>query len=385
MLKLLLSKQQADTQGGNTMDIKEKIRNLPSVPGVYLMKDSFDSVIYVGKSKNLRSRVGSYFHSSKSHPPKVLKMVRNIKDFDYITTDTEFEAFMLECKLIKEIKPLYNKKMKSPESYCYIKIGISEEFPSIEISRDYSPEDGNLYFGPYTSINTVERGLMGIRECCRIMCNGRPQKPSPCVNHSLGLCIGVCLDSTSKEDYKAIIESIVRLLSGKDKTIIEEIKEKMDSSAEKLDFEKAAKYRDYLGAVKYLSSKSSVVEYTKKNKNIAVLEPFGGNCVKLFLIKGNKVLFSDKYTFMASEPEKLKQDLKDAIFSFFGNDTVSSSVAVGREEIDESQIIYSYLKNGANCTYAVIPQKWLNDSGKAKVDTAIEKLINRLSESMVQA
>lgn len=150
------------------MDLKEKIKKLPSSPGVYLMKDSLNSVIYVGKSKNLKSRVASYFQNSKSHTPKILKLVKNLRDFDYILTDTEFEAFMLECKLIKQMK------------------------------NEYVKNDGNLYFGPYTSKNTIERGIQGIKECCKIFCSNNFQKASCCLNYSLGLCLGMCLGSTKK-------------------------------------------------------------------------------------------------------------------------------------------------------------------------------------------
>jgi excinuclease ABC subunit C len=137
------------------LNLKEKIKIIPSAPGVYLMKDSLQSIIYVGKSKDLKSRVSSYFINSKSHSPTVVKLVKNIKDFEYILTDTEFEAFMLECKLIREIKPMYNKKMKSPLSYTYIK--IHKDYTNIETSTESVQDDGNFYFGPYTSKGTVEK------------------------------------------------------------------------------------------------------------------------------------------------------------------------------------------------------------------------------------
>lgn len=162
------------------------------------MKDSLNSIIYVGKSKNLKSRVGSYFQNSKSHTPKVMKMVKNIRDFEYILTDTEFEAFMLECKLIHEIKHEYNRKMKSPMSYTYIKIGTKEKYPKIEISSECSDIDNNLYFGPYTSRNTVERGIEGLKTWGKILCSSNFEKASPCLNYSLGSCIGMCFSASGK-------------------------------------------------------------------------------------------------------------------------------------------------------------------------------------------
>lgn len=153
------------------IDLKEKVKKLPSSPGVYLMKDSLNNVIYVGKSKNLKSRVGSYFINSKSHSPKILKLVQNLKDFEYKITDTEFEAFLLECELIKKIKPAYNRLMKNPKSYSYIKIVLNEKYPNIEISHESNEEsnemDGNIYFGPYSRKNIVEKGFMVLKNTAK--------------------------------------------------------------------------------------------------------------------------------------------------------------------------------------------------------------------------
>ncbi|HYF81716.1 MAG TPA: UvrB/UvrC motif-containing protein [Clostridia bacterium] len=357
------------------MDLKEKIKKLPSSTGVYLMKDSLDSVLYVGKSKNLKSRVGSYFQNSKSHPPKVVKLVKHLKDFDYILTDTEFEAFMLENKLIKEINPIYNRLLKSPRSYSFIKINISEEYPSIETLSESSKSDGNLYFGPYTNKNTVERGLQGIKECCKILCTSASRKSSSCLNYSLGLCIGICMDDAPRGQYLAILDKIVKLLSGTDKSIIEAMEYNMDSASEKLDFEKAAKYRDYIRAVNYLIGKAKVVEYTKKNKNIVVLEHLSEDRVKLFLIKGNKVLFSEKYSLEDIDFEELKIIMKTNVLAYFNNKTQKGSIEVDREAIDESQIIYSYLNTKPNnCRHVIIKENWLNASSNAKIEKALDKL-----------
>lgn len=149
------------------MDLKEKVKKLPSSPGVYLMKDSLNNVIYVGKSKNLKNRVGSYFINSKSHSPKILKLVQNLKDFEYKITDTEFEAFLLECELIKKIKPAYNRLMKNPKSYSYIKIILNEKYPSIEISHESNETDGNIYFGPYSRKNIVEKDFMVLKNTAK--------------------------------------------------------------------------------------------------------------------------------------------------------------------------------------------------------------------------
>ncbi|WP_160692226.1 GIY-YIG nuclease family protein [Clostridium sp. C2-6-12] len=360
------------------MSLKYKVKVLPSSPGVYLMKDSLNSVIYVGKSKNLKNRVGSYFQNSKSHSPKVLKLIQNLKDFEYILTDTEFEAFMLECKLIKEIKPIYNKQLKSPKAYSYIKIKIHGKYPSIEISNEIDKDDGNIYFGPYTNKNTLERGLGGIKECCRILCNNKIKKTSVCFNYSLGSCIGMCSDNIPTKQYVDILNEIINLINGSDKSIINKMENIMNTASEKYDFESAAKYRDYITAVKYLIGKSDVVKFTKENKNIVLLEPLSNNLIKLFLINGNKVLFEEKYIIDDLNSEKVKIILKNKILFYFNDEIISNSIEVGREEIDESQIIYTYLKSKSNCCkYTIIQDKWLKSPNKDSIIyTSLNKLLS---------
>lgn len=361
------------------MNLKEKIRSLPSCPGVYLMKDADGSVIYVGKSKNLKSRVGSYFQDSKSHPPKVIKLVRHLKDLDYIITDTEFEAFLLECKLIKELKPLYNRVMKNQKSYCYIRIGINERFPDIEITEESDNKDGNMYFGPYTNRNTVMRGLQGIKEFFRILCTGTSKKASSCLNYSMGLCLGPCSMDYPKEQYLMISDKIVKLLNGTDKSVIEAMECNMKSSSELLDFESAVRYRDYLRAINYMVGKARVIDYTEKNRNIVVLERISDESVKCFLIKGNKVLSNERYYIRSHDYGSLKDIIKTNILTSFSNIAEKAPIKIGREEIDESQIIYSYLKaEHSSCRHIIIAKKWLKAPDSPRLDMALDKLMHFL-------
>ncbi len=358
------------------MDIKQKVKELPLCPGVYLMKDSLGNIIYVGKSKNLKNRVGSYFQNSKAHSPKVIKLVNNLKDFDYIITDTEFEAFLLENKLIKELQPVYNKLMKNPKSYSYIKINLDEKYPTIEVSGESEETGEKLCFGPYTSRNTVERGLQGIRELFGILCTNVSRKSTPCLNHSLGLCIGACMENTPREHYINMVNKTIGLLDGTDKSIIEAIESKMNIASEELYFEKAARYRDYLSAVKYLTGKVKVVEYTKENRNIAVLENLNEDTVKLFLIKGNKVLFNEKCVMKDLRLEEQKLLLKANILSCFSTNILNTPREIKKEEIDDSQIIYSYIKNrSGNCRHIVVRDKWLKEPDHTRLDNAIDKLL----------
>jgi excinuclease ABC subunit C len=254
------------------LDIKEKIKTLPTSPGVYLMKDSLNSVIFVGKSKNLRDRVGSYFVNSKSHSPKVINLVKNLKDFDFILTDTEFEALLLECKLIKEIKPVYNKQMKSPKGYCYIKINMDEKYPDIEVCSDPDNSDEKLNFGPYVNRNTVEKAVYGIKEHCKILCTNSSRRVSGCLRYSTNQCIGMCAAGPSEKYYSAIIEKIIKLLNGSNLTILEEMEKEMNTAAENFDFEGAVKYRDYTKSIKHLTNTAKIIGFAEENSNIAVAE-----------------------------------------------------------------------------------------------------------------
>jgi excinuclease ABC subunit C len=341
------------------------------------MKDSFDTIIYVGKSKNLKSRVGSYFQSSKAHSSKVLKLIKNIRDFQYILTDTEFEAFMLECKLIQEIKPIYNRKMKSPLAYTYIKITINEKYPNISLCHEYINNDSNLYFGPYTNKNTIARAIQGIKEFCRIPCNNPSVKNTSCLNYSLGLCIGTCLDSSFRGEYLKIIDRVITLLNGSDNGILKEMENKMLETSEKFDFEAAAKYRDYIGAVYSILNNEKIVEFTEENKNIVLLERLNKSIVKLFLIKRNKVLFSEKYSFAEDNLHSLKQTLLANINRYFYDLAANSSTKLSKEELDEAHIIYSYLRYKNNdCKYIIIEDKWIANKDKQKIDEAIDSILS---------
>ena len=341
------------------MELKEKVKGLPSSPGVYLMKDSLETIIYVGKSKNLKSRVGSYFVKSKSHSPKVVKLVQNLKDFDYILTDTEFEAFLLECKLIQEIKPRYNSMMKSSLSYPYICIAIEEDYPTMEVVN-YRLQDSNvLYFGPYTNKNIVERAVQGIKECCKILCSNPTRKGSGCLNYSLGLCIGLCQGKVSSQQYKDIFHRITSLLSGTDEGILNEMKKKMLLASDRFDFETAARYRDYISAVTSLINKEKVIDFTEKNNNIVLLERLDQKMIKIFFIKGCTILYCEKYSLQSTDKEIVKNLIKKHIYTLFRKDTAANhNIRIDKDMIDESQIIYSYLRNN-NKKYIIIPEKFI--------------------------
>ncbi|UQX55092.1 UvrB/UvrC motif-containing protein [Cytobacillus pseudoceanisediminis] len=219
------------------------------------MKDSQGQILYVGKAKNLKNRVQSYFRDSKHHSPKIKKLVKHLRDFDYILTDTEFEAFMLECQLIKSIKPLYNRMMKSPQSFIYISISLTGKHRKIDIAFNPIENDGKVYFGPFTSRSNVERALRGLKECFKLNCSNPNGKNSACLNYSLGSCLGRCLGGPAEQQYNDILDRFIGFLKGTDRSIIEDMNQMMLNASEAFDFEAASAYRDHIQAVSSLLKK----------------------------------------------------------------------------------------------------------------------------------
>lgn len=361
------------------MRLKEKVKNLPSSPGIYLMKDAQGGVLYVGKAKNLKRRIQSYFHNSDAHSPKVDKLVKHLRDFDYILTDTEFEAFLLECKLIKEYQPIYNKKMKSPLSYSYIVIDTGTGCPKISTGYNPQKKENRLLFGPYTSKNTVKKALQALKEHLKIICSNPVNKKNTCLNYSLGLCLGMCLGGKKADLYHSAVSRIIALLNGTDLGILHELEKKMSDASNDYDFETAAKYRDYLSAINYLLNNEKVIHFTEENNNFAVIERLGDSKVKLFLIKGNMVLFSKKYELVDITSEQLSEIIKDKILSAFNTAALNSPLEVTCEDLDQAQINYSYL-NTSSCGYLIIPQDSLRAEKQDQLTALCSRLVANLSQ-----
>ncbi|WP_042454476.1 GIY-YIG nuclease family protein [Neobacillus dielmonensis] len=353
--------------------LKEKVKHLPSTSGVYLMKDGFGNVIYVGKAKNLKRRVQSYFQNSSSHSKKIIKLKNNIDDIEVRLTDTEFEAFMLECEFIQSLKPFFNRKMKNPQGYTYITIQMDHQYPEITMTPEPSSDDHTLCFGPFINKNTVAKALIGLKEFCRILCTQPSKKDSTCLNYSLGLCIGMCAGDAAANQYRTIINNIIGLLNGTDQSLLNQMTNKMNEASAKLDFETARKYRDDLDAIHFLLNKEKVIGFTEENKNIAILEYLDDDHFKLFLIKRNKVLFSEKYSMIPHEYEKMLSSIKMNMHKYFKTIISQDSPNLSKPEIDAAQIIYSYLQSG-NCRYTIIPATWL-ESENIELENAINQLI----------
>ena len=223
-------------------DIKENLKKLPDCPGVYLHKDRLGQVIYVGKAVSLRNRVRQYFQSAAKTNPKVRALVSNIAEFEYITCSTEMEALILECNLIKKYMPKYNVLLRDDKTYPYIKVTVSEEFPRVIKTRMIA-KDGSRYFELLSGIYSLKR------------CSAQtfPAGHRPCLNYHINQCRGVCAGKVSRKEYMESIEKVLEFLGGKEKPLLKSLEGKMQEASEKLDFEEAAKYRDYIISIKAIS------------------------------------------------------------------------------------------------------------------------------------
>lgn len=319
--------------------MKQKIKDLKECPGVYIMKDKSNIVIYVGKSKNLKRRVSSYFGNRNHRSSKVQKLMKNIDDFEYITTDTELEALLLESKLIKTYKPSYNKLLKNNERYPYIKITVNEEFPRIILCYE-KENDGALYYGPFTNFNATYHAVNSIIDIVKIRkCSSISN--SSCLNYNLNLCLGVCINKNLKKQYMEEINIVIEYLSLKNDNLLERFNKLMEISALELNFELAAKTRDDLNRIKYLKQDLYNVQMLNSERWLVIMDYIDENYVKLFCMCNNEILYKEKYLIRDMDIDFIAK----MIFSLYSTNNMYSYNGDLKEIIDEAMIINSYLKN----------------------------------------
>ncbi len=331
------------------MDLKEAAKNLPRKPGIYLMKNSLGTVLYVGKARNLKARVAQYFQSSKSHTDRINEMIQQIASFETITVDTELEAFLLEGRTIKELKPRYNKLLKNYLNYQYIKIDLEKAY-AVPVLVVQPGTDKSVYFGPFTSRSSLENALIFLKDYFKIRKCGYKtvqSKPSGCLNLQLGNCYGPCTGADVLNDYNKELQRIILLLQNKDQEPIRDLKAKMLSCAERLEFEKAAACREQLRGIRHVLYKQKVIKISGYGRNIIAVERYGSDLLKLFLIKGNRLLQKEELSVEGMKEDLFEEMLKSLSISCFKLHS-NMERTLSQEEIDEAQIIHSYLKKRKN-------------------------------------
>ena len=295
-------------------DINEELKKLPTCPGVYMHKDRLGTVIYVGKAVNLRNRVRQYFRNSSQHSPKVRSMVSNIAEFDYITCGTEMEALILECNLIKKYMPKYNILLKDDKTYPYIEVTMSEEFPRVIRTREVK-RDENRYFGPYSDSTAVWRILKIIDEMYPLKkCSTLhfPENTRPCLNYFIGKCKGICVGKADREEYLEMIRDILGILGGKDAGVIRKLEGKMMEASDALKYEEAAKYRDYIRALRSLSEKQRATMVREHDIDILIpIRTHHNQIVAQYRVREGKMI-GREIIYMNDETESTREELLSA-------------------------------------------------------------------------
>ena len=346
-------------------DIQEHLKQLPSEPGVYLMKDKFNNIIYVGKAKVLKNRVRQYFQSSKNHSSKVKSMVKNIDRFEYIITDSELEALILECNLIKKYKPKYNVLLRDDKTYPYIKVTTNEDFPRVLKVRKVL-KDKAKYFGPYTNTTAVNdtldiiKSIYPIRTCNIDIEKAIKTNMRPCLNLHIKRCVGPCTGNITKEEYNKMIEEILLFLSGKEEKLINILKEKMSKCAMDFNFEEAAVYRDKIKSLEDMMEKQKIDSSTSDlNQDIiARARAHDEACVQVFFVRNGKIVGREHFILEGVMDSTRESILGSFVKQFYMEQEYIPKEIIIEDEIEDSFILEEWLstKKGQKVIIRV-PQK----------------------------
>ena len=275
--------------------IEEELKKLPDKPGVYIMKDKDENIIYVGKAISLKNRVRSYFRKTNK-TQRILNMVSLIDHFEYIVVDNEAEALILECNLIKQNRPKFNVLLKDDKTYPYIKIDVKSDYPGVFITRKLL-NDGAKYFGPYANPGAAKEMLDFIKQRYKIrQCKNFKHTDRACLNYHINRCLGPCMGYISKEDYRKQIDEIIDLLEGKTDKVIRELENQMKEASRNLDFEKAASLRDRIQAIERVSEKQKVSNISENNIDvIGIAKSEFQVCIEIFFVRGSKMIGREHY------------------------------------------------------------------------------------------
>lgn len=346
-------------------DIEGHLKKLPASPGVYLMKDRDNNIIYVGKAVSLKNRVRQYFQSSRNHSKKVVSMVKNIDSFEYIITDSEVEALILECNLIKKYKPKYNILLKDDKTYPYIKVTVNEDFPRVLKVRKIL-KDKAKYFGPYTNVSAVNdvldliRDIYPIRTCNIDIDRAIRTGMRPCLNYHIKKCTGPCTGYDIKEDYKRMIDEIIMFLQGKEEKLVTMFEDKMKKAAMDLDFENAAIYRDKINSLNEVAQKQKISKLQSDNdQDVIAMANFDQEaCVQIFFIRNGKISGRERFMLDGIKDNDRSEILGSFVKQFYMSQEYVPKELIVEEEIFDQEIIAQMLssKRGSNVSIKV-PKK----------------------------
>ena len=344
-------------------DIQEELKKLPGKPGVYIMHDEADAIIYVGKAISLKNRVRQYFQSSRNKGVKIEQMVTHITRFEYIVTDSELEALVLECNLIKEHRPKYNTMLMDDKEYPFIKVTVDEAFPRVMIARKMVKERAK-YFGPYTSAGAVKdtieliRKLYYIRSCNRKLTRDIG-KERPCLNYHIHQCKAPCQGYVSQEEYGRSVEEVLQFLNGSYDLILKELEGKMQEASDNLEFEKAIEYRELLSSVQKIAQKQKITDTAGEDRDIlaAAVEEEDA-VVQVFFIRGGRLIGRDHFYLKIAKGDTGKEILSSFIKQFYAGTPYIPSELMLPEEIEDAGIIEEWLgKKRGHRVHIRVPKK----------------------------
>ena len=344
-------------------DIQEELKKLPSQPGVYIMHDEKDAIIYVGKAISLKNRVRQYFQSSRNKGAKIEQMVTHISRFEYIVTDSELEALVLECNLIKEHRPKYNTMLKDDKGYPFIKVTVDEEYPRVMLAWRMK-KDKAKYYGPYTSVTAVKdaieliRKLYHIRSCSRKL----PRdigKERPCLYYHMHQCEAPCQGYISKKDYRGYIHKVVSFLNGNSKDVIRELEEKMMLASEELRFEDAMEYRDLIESVNRIGERQKITSQDDTDKDIIAMAIDREDAVvQVFFMRQGKMIGRDHFYIKVALEDTRPQILSSFLKQFYAGTPFIPRELLLQEEIEDSDVIEQWLsQRRGQRVYVRVPKK----------------------------
>ena len=344
-------------------NVDEELKKLPHSPGVYMMHDDSDTIIYVGKAVNLHNRVRSYFRKIVGRGPQIDKMVKQIARFDYIVTDSELEALVLENNLIKEYSPKYNTMLKDDKTYPYIKVTMGEEYPRILLSREMK-KDKSKYFGPYTSAGAVKDTIDLMNKLYQLKtCNRRLPRDMglerPCLNYHIKQCAAPCQGYISKEEYRARIERALDFLNGNYKPMLRELEQKMTEASEKMEYEEAAGYRDLYNSVKSVAQKQKITDSDGEDKDIIAMAAEEHEAVvQVFFVRDGKLIGREHFYMTHVEDCDNAQILLDFVKQFYAGTPYIPKELMLQEDIAETEILEKWLtaRKGGR-VYIRVPKK----------------------------
>lgn len=364
-------------------DIKENLKKLPDSPGVYMHKDKLGQIIYVGKAISLRNRVRQYFQSAAKSNPKVAAMVAQIAEFEYITCSTEMEALILECNLIKKYMPRYNVLLRDDKTYPYIKVTTSEDFPRVLKTR-LIKKDGNKYFGPYSdagAVNQIVELLSNIYSLKRCSAREFPANHRPCLNFHINQCRGICAGKVSREEYRQAIDKVLEFLGGREKPLIKNLEEKMTAASDRMEFEEAAKYRDYILSIKSISETQRVTMTQDKDLDVVLpVKDQENSFIVLFTVRDGKLSGRESFQIQSGDSDSREEMVGEFIKQYYSQWAMVPPEILVERQIPEHELLEEFLRRDGRKVRIFVPQKGSKRSLLKMAQSDCVEMVKTLSQ-----